>query len=112
MESPLPFFYYDIFSRIVPGAVTLSVLWQVQGLGPVDWFKSFVQSGEIFVRHLNIPAQDVREAISTRAAVVGVGMAFASSGAFLAPNEVEVQECSTQRPRLVQMHGAHSAGME
>jgi hypothetical protein len=46
MESPLPFFYYDILSRIVPGAVTLSVLWQVQGFGPVDWFKSFVQSGE------------------------------------------------------------------
>ena len=46
MESPLPFFYYDILSRIVPGAVTLSVLWQVHGFGPVDWFKSFVQSGE------------------------------------------------------------------
>ena len=46
MESPLPFFYYDILSRIVPGAVTLSVLLQVHGFGPVDWFKSFVQSGE------------------------------------------------------------------
>jgi hypothetical protein len=46
MESPLPFFYYDILSRIVPGAITLSVLWQVQGFGPVDWFKGFVQSGE------------------------------------------------------------------
>jgi hypothetical protein len=46
METPLPFFYYDILSRIVPGAATLSVLWQVQGFGPVDWFKSFVQTGE------------------------------------------------------------------
>jgi hypothetical protein len=46
MESPLPFFYYDILSRIVPGAVALSVLWQLHGFGPVDWFKSFVQSGD------------------------------------------------------------------
>ena len=46
MDSPLPFFYYDILSRIVPGAATLSVLWQLQGFGPIDWFKSFVKSGE------------------------------------------------------------------
>jgi len=43
MEGPLPFFYYDILSRIVPGAVTLSVLWQVRGFRPLEWLKTFVQ---------------------------------------------------------------------
>ncbi len=46
MDGPLPFFYYDILARIVPGAVTLSVLWQLRGFRPVDWLKNFVQLGD------------------------------------------------------------------
>ncbi len=37
MDSPLPFFYYDILSRIVPGAATLAVLWNVNGFAPIAW---------------------------------------------------------------------------
>ncbi|MDR3774545.1 MAG: hypothetical protein P4L26_14425 [Terracidiphilus sp.] len=46
MDNPLPFFYYDILSRIVPGAATLAVLWPTKGLPPVDWLLWFAATGE------------------------------------------------------------------
>ena len=46
MNSPLPSFYYDILARIVPGAVTLAVLWPEKGFRPFDWFIWFVSTGE------------------------------------------------------------------
>jgi hypothetical protein len=47
MESPLPFFYYDILARIVPGAATLAVLWQLRCFGPIHWLKAFTKTGEV-----------------------------------------------------------------
>jgi len=46
MDNPLPFFYYDILSRIVPGAATLAVVWPTKGFPPVDWLLWFVSTGE------------------------------------------------------------------
>lgn len=42
----LPYFYYDILSRIVPGAATLAVVWPTRGFPPVDWLLWFVSTGE------------------------------------------------------------------
>ena len=42
MDNPLPFFYYDILSRIVPGAATLAVLWPTKGFAPMHWLHCFV----------------------------------------------------------------------
>ncbi|HZP05391.1 MAG TPA: hypothetical protein VFB43_10860 [Terracidiphilus sp.] len=46
MENPLPFFYYDILSRIVPGAATLAVLSIAKGFPPMAWLLSFISAGD------------------------------------------------------------------
>ena len=42
MEGSFPFFYYDILTRIVPGASMLAVLWNIDGFGPIDWLHGFI----------------------------------------------------------------------
>ena len=40
--ASLPFFYYDILARIIPGAATLAVLWTKTEFAPMDWLLKFV----------------------------------------------------------------------
>ncbi len=41
MDKTIPFFYYDIMSRIIPGAATLAVLSVIRSLPPISWLLSF-----------------------------------------------------------------------
>jgi hypothetical protein len=41
MDRPIPFFYYDILSRIIPGAMTLATLYMVRDILPTAWLSSF-----------------------------------------------------------------------
>ena len=41
MDKTIPFFYYDIMSRIIPGAAALAVLSIIKSLPPISWLLSF-----------------------------------------------------------------------
>jgi hypothetical protein len=40
MDKTIPFFYYDILSRVIPGAVTLVVFSVIESLPPISWLLS------------------------------------------------------------------------
>ena len=41
MDKPIPFFYYDILSRIIPGAVTIAALLIIRDKLPQSWWDFF-----------------------------------------------------------------------